>query len=279
MTRAKLVFPLQRGLIRGHLEMHAQLEEAAFNGQALGDACSGNLVPPGWDSPAFASNLAKAYYGLGIGLSGACSSELVKVLDEADPKGSLQKSVYEFLKSTGNSRWPALVTRRVQKLCDAPDFKADLSCFRSQCSIVKTLSTKARVCVLKSWINSWYTPTRITGGHVFKCIFGCEDGQDELGHYLICDVLWTIIIGHSTSCLAELCCPSRKRLCLDIDSQGSSSCCDAHALRQLAIAYQLYHFLAKGHSHLVLEAERSGDYSDVHSIACDVVRHFIDETC
>ena len=50
--------------------------------------------------------------------------------------------------------------------------------------------------IIKTLTNSWCTSSRFHEEKRLECIFGCEDRDDSLEHYLDCGVLWPII----TSC-------------------------------------------------------------------------------
>ena len=49
---------------------------------------------------------------------------------------------------------------------------------------LEQLSDRAKV--IKTWVHGWATSHRIKGDLLHKCLLGCTDGIDSLGHYLQC---------------------------------------------------------------------------------------------
>ena len=47
--------------------------------------------------------------------------------------------------------------------------------------------------IIKTWVNAWSTSTRFHNATILPCLFGCQDGQDRLSHYVMCPCLYTTI--------------------------------------------------------------------------------------
>ena len=72
---------------------------------------------------------------------------------------------------------------------------------RSGLDIPLAVQTLKRTCarkydsmrVLKTWVNSWFTSTRMHEATKLPYLFGCQDGVDNLSHYVMCPHLFTIL--------------------------------------------------------------------------------------
>ena len=67
------------------------------------------------------------------------------------------------------------------------------------CTALKAIPANERIGVammyIKTMTNSWFTSRRLANARVpqLNCIFGCEDCEDDLSHYLQCDVIWCLV--------------------------------------------------------------------------------------
>ena len=65
----------------------------------------------------------------------------------------------------------------------SPGWFDDLSAVLGLCKVF------VRIAWLKTISGGWFTTTRMSEPIKWPCIFGC-DAKDEIGHYLICPILW-----------------------------------------------------------------------------------------
>ena len=86
-----------------------------------------------------------------------------------------------------------------------------------------------RVCWLKAIGGGWTTSCRMHEDITWPCIFGCP-AADEIRHYLICPVLWSIACAQLS---AEESIFVKERLCLVQPS--------VEKLKRLALAHTIYH--------------------------------------
>ena len=42
------------------------------------------------------------------------------------------------------------------------------------------------MCVVKTWVNSWSTSYRYQERPLLPCLLGCQEGKDDLSHYVDC---------------------------------------------------------------------------------------------
>ena len=51
----------------------------------------------------------------------------------------------------------------------------------------------ARLAVVRTWTNGWFTTHRTKAVVRYKCIFGCLEADDDVQHYIRCPVLWPLV--------------------------------------------------------------------------------------
>ena len=73
-----------------------------------------------------------------------------------------------------------------------PDYLFSESDLKELSQVLLTVLPGPRLMVIKTLVNSWSTSRRMHESVIHPCLF-CGDGEDDLAHYLICDVLWTVI--------------------------------------------------------------------------------------
>lgn len=87
-----------------------------------------------------------------------------------------------------------------------------------------------RVCWLRTIRGGWTTSIRMHDDVSLQCIFGCQFEDDCMMHYLICPILWQLVIqfldGEDSILLSQ-------RLCLQSPS--------IKKLQRLALACRIYH--------------------------------------
>ena len=121
--------------------------------------------------------------------------------------------------------------------------------------------------VIKTLTNGWTTTDRMNEDVILDCIFGCG-GDDTLCHYLRCDILWTLIYAFTGCSLSNLSASPESRACFVDPSCWSVVNC--------WVAFQAYHAIKLHNRELIDIAEDSGEYSEVHSAACDLIEAYVD---
>ena len=110
------------------------------------------------------------------------------------------------------------------------------------------------MCLLRTWSNGWCTSNRMHEPEALPCIFGCE-ADDDLCHYLKCEVLWTCVYSCfrcNTSILVQ---SIPERACVHNVNMSN--------IARLYCAYSSYHALRKLHTDLILDAISSEDFEHV----------------
>jgi len=260
-------------------EWHEAISKAALEGLPLASASSGDIVPTGWDSNAFCSNLHQASRGI---LQGWPDPEtvagVVNLVDQyrnGSLKGSCQGRMYKYLHSRIDPDWSDLLNRRAAVTCIhsvystlnpfqlSETFEAEYSRICKKCS--KTVN----MCIIKSWSNSWYTSSRLHESPVLPCIFGCEGQVDALDHYIVCSPFWTSLssVVRAPECQAQECPTSRMNLV-------NPSVIKA---KVMAVAFHCYHGLKIARREMVDQAVSSGEYEPITDCLCELARHFCRE--
>ena len=101
---------------------------------------------------------------------------------------------------------------------------SELKQFLEYCSVF------VRVCWLKTVAGGWTTTVRMHEDIRWSCLFGCCCAPDSLQHYLVCPILWLIVVGVFPD---EVSISIAERLCLVNPSMLK--------LRRLALAHGIYH--------------------------------------
>merc|ERR1712087_432995 len=86
-------------------------------------------------------------------------------------------------------------------------------------------------------------------------MFGCEDGQDDLEHYLCCEPSWTAVISHSFKRCELLQASPADRLSL--------CCLSEEWLQMIAIAFSCYHVVKLSHRDEIVDFVESGNPNQV----------------
>ena len=110
------------------------------------------------------------------------------------------------------------------------------------CGQAKVVGPSLVTTVIKAFTNSWVTSHRFHEEVRLPCIFGCEDGQDSLNHYLTCDPLWSIVCS---------CAGTRVELLGDTPVQ------------RLGLARRSYHAIRMNHAARITHAVQTGDFYDI----------------
>lgn len=133
----------------------------------------------------------------------------------------------------------------------------------------KKVGSTITMCVLKTWANSWVTSYRFHEDVLLDCIFGCDNEQDTLVHYLNCTPLWYMISSASRAPACEWDCDAGQRI-------GATAPTVAR-LTRLAIAFQCYHTIRLSHADVVLTCCEGDDHSLIIDLLLSLARYYRNE--
>ena len=71
--------------------------------------------------------------------------------------------------------------------------------FYELCQVFELVKPFVRTCWLKTCAGVWCTSFRfrhMAGSVTRPCIFGCNQADDSLKHYLVCPLLWQFVVSH-----------------------------------------------------------------------------------
>jgi len=272
--------------IVGFDEKHATLVDASLEGLPIASSLRGHIVPEGWDSEAFCTNLHRAKIGDLPFLSGPQRDGVRSIVADFGAgkiKSSLQGKLVRTLHEAAADEWPALLSRRLEHFREVPDSTPEgwhlvpypyhvydhWECCdawkRQWAKVSRTLSKKVLHTVLKTWSNSWCTTTRLHELTVWPCIFGCVGAEDSLPHYLRCPRLWSAI-SQVTSCPGLTYLDPAEKLGLLLPTSGMSNL--------IAVASRVYHSLKFDSREVVELANSTSDYEPVMELAFELIDHF-----
>ena len=170
----------------------------------------------------------------------------------------LFRSVYKCLQSCRPSPWQAFLSRKVGTwlMADHPyNWEWSQQLEDSLRTMLGKAGLRCATAVHKSWANAWTTSSRMDEDVCLPCIFGCNDEDDELSHYLCCDTLWTAAISNVSPRVELLRCSPYQRLCLSQPSLENA--------RLLALVFSCYHAIKLAHRDLVDKCVADKDFLDV----------------
>ena len=107
-------------------------------------------------------------------------------------KGSLQKVIFSVLVSCTQNGFEELMRRRFETLnLDrlSVSLFPNIGLMNFASKVKTTQPPHARLALLSTWTNGWFTSSRLNEAKCLDCIFGCDQAEDELVHYLNCEVL------------------------------------------------------------------------------------------
>ena len=137
----------------------------------------------------------------------------------------------------------------------------------------KSLPPSSMMALLRTWSNGWFTTHRTqaknNGGIKLPCIFGCDDEEDSLHHYICCEPLWTLIISCTVNQTSLLHLPAANKICLVNPSSVNISL--------WVMAFQVYHALRNTYSHEITRAVQQSDFSHIAVIACGLLINFAED--
>jgi hypothetical protein len=270
----------------GFVDMHKKLLSVSESSNCLAQAFHDlSIIPPGWDSPAFCSNLFHAQKFERLQHASKCKSELHEAIKKwtRKPSGedrpacnfsgpSLQKIFYNTLHRTisKNAQWTNFISGKLDTLAptgaQAITFTSDM--WSQLCSDLRKTPSPTQTCFLKTVINSWATSHRYGEVPLLPCILGCEKKEDNLKHYLECDPLWTLAVSACGLPLNFISLLPLERLCIVNRSPAS--------LRLLSVVFRAYHALRLGHSRLIDHGITHKVFDNIllkyHAICVEIVR-------
>ena len=261
-------------------QQHESSFQEVLNSLPLAQLRIGNAKPEGWDSEAFCTNLHYAY--LGVHSNGTfpfsqphiCS--LIRAYEMGHVKGGLQAKIVKLLKAHIPNEFPRIFGRRFRDLgMDQAAIQSFISPVMGTFSLelkplLSALPLSTPMALIRTWSNGWFTSIRMHESIALPCIFGC-DAEDNLDHYLKCDILWTLIY----------CCNNCKTTIFrqTIDNKACvRGLCRAN-LARLYTAFSTYHSLRKLHTEQITEAISSGNFNSVHETAIELIKLFLTESC
>ena len=261
----------------GFVEMHKRLVDAHTDAATLARLKPGAATPDGWGSDALCTNLFEMYEGRVVDDDFPDLGRIVlkhRRLCESVPghQDGLQKKISLDLQRNIPNGWPILIQRRSPALGIPPTFSPANDFPKYFMRISSGLPPQIRMIAFKTWSHSWASTERYHEEYVLSCIFGCG-GCDNLRHYLLCDVLWTLVIG----CAA----PRVHYLLPDVQSElipAFRACllnADKTSLVLLSLAFKLYHALKLDHRRLVDTAFAREDFDDVIATSLDLIEFFL----
>jgi hypothetical protein len=177
-----------------------QLDEAAILSLPVSRVCNGFKFCEFWDGPPIALSLSESFRcfpGDAKWAPGAREafqivsekrSAAVAVPDRAMPsRVKVQSIAYRCLM---NSAFPntlqGTVVRRMHKLGILDVSQHSVPEFDNACAIMRKLRKHDAMCVIKTWTNSWSTSYRYHEPILLPCLLGCQEGKDDLSHYVDC---------------------------------------------------------------------------------------------
>ena len=181
-------------------EYHDSLRDMALEPVTFAIHRYTNVIPPGWDSPAFCSNLAKSLELANLALDRECDQPNVK------NSASLQSRIYRGLiniRPDPVTEWVKFLNaganmfiRESGVISDAspsPSFNIGAKGFCELGNVLMEVSENHRLLVIKTLVNSWSASRRLHENNINMCFF-CGEAKDDLPHYLVCDPFWAILV-------------------------------------------------------------------------------------
>jgi len=202
-------------------------------------------------------------------------------------RGSTQCKFYRAIRSAEADEWRQLLCRRAEALQDDelsgsdlngedivpwpfhpyPNWEPSDEWVQEFTQARDRLPSKILYTVIKTWVNSWCTTSRLHENTQWPCIFGCCDEDDSLSHYLRCPRLWSSIGAVVKSELVFLD-PVEKMGLVHPTSRK---------LKLIAVASRVYHALKFDFHDTISEAIESEIFDRVYLVLTDLVQHYVSE--
>jgi len=258
--------------------MHNELRSLAVACLVYAQAFT-TIIPPGWDSSAFCSNLFEASQLHSKCITGDARAPLSSILQDwrnGTGAKSLQKRFYNCLRESCVDGWRALISHKVNNVVigDGGDFVFGPQHKHELLTVLKKAPASIRTSFFKTIINSWATSHRYQEHVLLPCIFGCVGEKDDLQHYLGCDPMWTCAVTASDLPPGFLSLSPMQRLCIISH--------DVNALKLLGVVFRGHHSLRLGHRYLIDKCVASQDFTEIillfTHLCGDAWRHISGET-
>ena len=218
----------------------------------------GDLCTKWWDTKPFVHYLACAYYGLEqFHEYKQCCVAIRRIQNDPDNKKSIQALAHKaILLHNGGYDFYPLLHRRCSPLglsSIAVISRSDVQrAFQCACDV----SHVAAMAWFKTVTNAWCTSSRMHESSQLQCIFGCRDCKDMLGHYVECNILWSIL--HES--FGGVFPPSKvSRLNYQHPSQQN--------IIVISAAFEIYHALKIGLRHIVDDSQATQRFAEIIRIA------------
>ena len=260
----------------GFDEKHKQLVAAFTEASVLRNLLPGASTPDGWNSPALCTNLFEMFHGhvsdKDFPNLGAIIRKHSRLCSSDNKHGvGLQKKISKDLMLLTPNKWTKLLTRRFAALGIEPDFSLAQDFPKHFIRVTKSLPPQTRMISFKTWANSWASTERYHEEEILGCVFGCG-GEDNILHYLKCDILWTLVIGVAH--------PQIKYLCPDVSSgelpayRAGLRDASKASISILAIAFKTYHALKMDYRPTIQRALASHNFEEVYLICTELIKLF-----
>ena len=179
------------------------LEALAADVLPLGMLRSPVLAPPCWDTPALVLNLSEACHG--SGKSNVYREATAQIHEDIElalrvsllggPPLHLQKIAYRRLVSHSiPNNFESLLRRRLAVIAGFDLSHQDHINFFETSRLLQRIGKFHFVCWMKTVCNGWCTSYRMHENVSLPCVFGCRGGKDTLEHYLVCDILLSLLL-------------------------------------------------------------------------------------
>ena len=126
------------------------------------------------------------------------------------------------------------------------------------------MSAAGHIEVIKTVCNGWCTSSRLHEDRRLGCMLGCSNCKDELKHYLVCDILLSIVATHFAFTMGPT--PLHRLNIVSPSPQMAVMLCSM---------YNVYHTLKVGHRVVVDRSLRSGRFGPCCQIASNVASEYL----
>jgi len=240
--------------------MHIELKNLSFEclSFALG---SKTIIPPGWDSEAFCTNLYKARRLENNNQIWQARAQIHNIICEwRAGRGSkaIQKRLYQCLLESSHDPWPKHIEYKVGKVLlvnTNPDFSLSALNYLELMQDLGKVPAWCKTCFFKTLINSWATSHRYGESILLPCIFGCTGKTDDLEHYLCCDPMWTCAVSAASLPPSFLSLSPIERLCM-VNRRPES-------IKLLGVAFRGYHSMRLGFRYVIDRCIANSDFAEV----------------
>ena len=115
--------------------------------------------------------------------------------------------------------------------------------------------------MVKTLTNSWATTYRYHEAQLLTCVFGCRSRHDDLKHYISCSKVWPLIEEATRVPYARV-----------LSERLGIVSPNPIFLKQIGVAFTIYHTLRNKHSGAIALAHARNDFSTVRILALGIGR-------